>query len=109
MSILNVQKLVKRYPAFELKEVSFSLDNGRITGFIGRNGAGKTTTIKSMLGMIHPDNGTVKYFGKPFLVMKLRSSGVSAIPPEPSRSMTEDRSSYQRARETSSDYRVDSA
>ena len=66
MSILNVQKLVKRYPAFELKEVSFSLDNGRITGFIGRNGAGKTTTIKSMLGMIHPDNGTVEYFGKPF-------------------------------------------
>lgn len=66
MSILNVQKLVKRYPAFELKEVSFSLDSGRITGFIGRNGAGKTTTIKSMLGMIHPDNGTVEYFGKPF-------------------------------------------
>ena len=66
MSIVNVQDLVKKYPSFELKDVSFSLDSGRITGFIGRNGAGKTTTIKSMLGMIHPDSGTVDYFDKPF-------------------------------------------
>ncbi len=66
MSIVNVQGLVKKYPSFELKDVSFSLDSGRITGFIGRNGAGKTTTIKSMLGMIHTDSGTIDYFDKPF-------------------------------------------
>lgn len=66
MSIVKVKELVKRYPSFELKDVSFSLESGRITGFIGRNGAGKTTTIKSMLGMVHPDSGSVQYFDKPF-------------------------------------------
>ncbi|MBR6114346.1 MAG: ABC transporter ATP-binding protein [Oscillospiraceae bacterium] len=65
MSIVEVQDLVKRYPAFTLQDVSFRVDAGRITGFIGRNGAGKTTTIKSMLNLIHPDGGSVSYFGKP--------------------------------------------
>ena len=64
--VVEVRDLVKRYPSFELKNVSFSLESGRIAGFIGRNGAGKTTTIKSMIGMVHPDGGTVHYFGKPF-------------------------------------------
>ncbi len=66
MVIAQVRNLMKRYPSFELKDVSFSLESGRITGFIGRNGAGKTTTIKSMLGMVHPDGGELQYFGKPF-------------------------------------------
>ena len=65
--IAEVRNLVKRYPSFELSEVSFCLDSGRITGFIGRNGAGKTTTIKAMLNLLHPDSGEVRYFGKPFL------------------------------------------
>ena len=64
MVIVEVKDLIKKYPSFELKDVSICLESGRITGFIGRNGAGKTTTIKSMLNMIHPDGGTVHYFGK---------------------------------------------
>ena len=55
MSIVEVKKLVKKYPAFELGEVSFDIEEGKITGFSGRNGAGKTTTIKSMLNLIHPE------------------------------------------------------
>ncbi len=65
MSIVEVRNLVKKYPAFELSDVSFNVDAGRITGFIGRNGAGKTTTIKSMFNLIHPDSGEVYYFGTP--------------------------------------------
>ncbi len=65
MGIVEVRDLVKKYPSFELKEASFTVDAGRITGFIGRNGAGKTTTIKAMLNLVHPDSGTVCYFGKP--------------------------------------------
>ena len=64
MSIVEVKKLVKKYPAFELGEVSFDIEEGKITGFIGRNGAGKTTTIKSMLNLIHPESGDIEYFGK---------------------------------------------
>ncbi len=65
MAVVQVQGLVKKYPSFELKEVSFALERGRITGFIGRNGAGKTTTVKAMLNMVHPDGGWVRYFGMP--------------------------------------------
>ena len=36
--IVEVRNLVKRYPSFELNKVSFGLESGRITGFIGRNG-----------------------------------------------------------------------
>lgn len=64
MSICTVNRLCKAYPTFSLKEVSFSLEAGTITGFIGRNGAGKTTTIKSMLNFVHPDSGEIFYFGK---------------------------------------------
>ena len=67
MSIVSVQNLVKEYPNFRLNEVSFRLEKGRITGFIGRNGSGKTTTIKSMLNLVHPDGGRISYFGKPLI------------------------------------------
>ena len=63
MSIVKVQNLNKEYPSFRLKDVSFTIDAGEITGFIGRNGAGKTTTIKSMLNLVHPDSGDIRYFG----------------------------------------------
>ena len=64
MSIVEVRNIVKKYPSFTLSEVSFGIEQGRITGFVGRNGAGKTTTIKAMLNLIHPDSGPVVYFGK---------------------------------------------
>ena len=65
MDIVEVKNVCKTYPGFQLKDVSFSLEEGKITGFIGRNGAGKTTTIKAMLNLIHPDAGEIEYFGLP--------------------------------------------
>ena len=65
MSIVELKDICKAYPAFRLKNVSFALEVGKITGFIGRNGAGKTTTIKSMLNLIHTDSGKISYFGMP--------------------------------------------
>ena len=61
--ILTVRDLVKTYPAFTLDHVSFSLEEGKITGFIGRNGAGKTTTIHSLLGLLSPDSGEIRFWG----------------------------------------------
>ncbi len=63
MNVCEVKGLTKEYPSFALRDVSFSLEAGKITGFIGRNGAGKTTTIKSMLGLLHPSEGEISYFG----------------------------------------------
>jgi len=67
MSIVELKNVCKTYPAFRLKNISFSLEDGKITGFIGRNGAGKTTTIKSMLNLVHTDSGEISYFGMPLI------------------------------------------
>ena len=63
MNVLEVRDLHKAYPAFALKGISFDVPQGAIVGFIGRNGAGKSTTLKSVLGLVHPDGGTVRVFG----------------------------------------------
>ena len=64
MDALVVKKLKKSYKTFELKDVSFSIPQGYIMGFIGENGAGKTTTIKSMLNVINKDSGEITILGK---------------------------------------------
>lgn len=66
MEMLSVQNLCKKYPSFELKNVSFKLEQGYIMGFIGRNGAGKTTTLKAVLNLVHADGGSVVILGKEF-------------------------------------------
>ncbi|ASZ16940.1 MULTISPECIES: ABC transporter ATP-binding protein [Bacillus] len=63
-SILEVTGLNKSYGDFSLSDVSFSLEEDTITGFIGINGAGKTTTIRTMLGLVTKASGTIKFFGK---------------------------------------------
>ena len=55
--------LTKVYPGFRLEKISFELQAGKITGFIGRNGAGKSTTLKSLLHFVHPDAGEAEFFG----------------------------------------------
>ena len=40
---IEVRGLCKRYPDFQLQDVSFTVPAGSIVGFIGENGAGKTT------------------------------------------------------------------
>ena len=66
MNAMEIRGLCKRYPAFELKNVTFSVPQGAVMGFIGRNGAGKSTTIKSILGLVHLDAGHVEIMGKEF-------------------------------------------
>lgn len=63
-NVLEISNLCKKYPSFELKDISFTMKEGSIMGFIGRNGAGKTTTIKSILNFVHPTSGFIKFFGK---------------------------------------------
>ncbi|MEQ8433147.1 MAG: ATP-binding cassette domain-containing protein [Oceanicaulis sp.] len=47
-----------------VKNVTWSARRGDITGFLGPNGAGKTTTLRMALGVISPDSGTARLFGK---------------------------------------------
>lgn len=48
-----------------LKDVSFSIKEGEIFGFLGPSGAGKTTTIKLLTNQLKPDHGTFLILGKP--------------------------------------------
>lgn len=63
---LTIRNLSKHYEKFSLEDVSFSVRQGEIMGFIGRNGAGKTTTLKCLLNFVHPDSGDVAFFGERF-------------------------------------------
>ena len=61
--ILRVKNLNKSYKNFSLTDVSFSLSEGCITGFIGINGAGKTTTLRTILDLVKKDSGNIQFFG----------------------------------------------
>lgn len=65
-NILEVTGLSKSYKNFSLSDVSFTLPEDCVTGFIGVNGSGKTTTIRTILGLAQKDGGTVRIFGKDF-------------------------------------------
>lgn len=61
--MIHINELKKNYKTFSL-DVSLDVEQGCITGLVGRNGAGKSTTIKSILGLVTPDGGTCEVFGK---------------------------------------------
>jgi ABC-2 type transport system ATP-binding protein len=65
-SLLEVHNVTRSYGSRAvLKDVSFSVRGGRITGFVGSNGAGKTTTMRVILGVLAPDSGSVTLDGTP--------------------------------------------
>ncbi|HFJ9275334.1 TPA: ABC transporter ATP-binding protein [Bacillus cereus] len=63
-AVLKVKNLNKAYENFSLKDVTFSLNQDCITGFIGTNGSGKTTTIKAILGLVLKDSGKISFLEK---------------------------------------------
>lgn len=73
MSILELKGVSKHYPSFDLKDVSFSLEKGRIKGFIGRNGAGKTTTLKCIYNLVARDAGEILYEGEDILKIEAKA------------------------------------
>lgn len=62
-NILEVTGLNKSYGDFSLSNVTFTLPEDCITGFIGVNGAGKTTTLRSILRLTTKTSGSIKLFG----------------------------------------------
>ena len=63
MNAIKIKDLQKDYKDFSLNIKNLNVPTGYITGFIGPNGSGKTTTIKSILGMVKPNSGTVEVLG----------------------------------------------
>lgn len=80
--LIQCQDLWKRYGKKEaLRGLDLQLESGRIVGLLGPNGSGKTTLIKTLNGLLCPDQGTVLVGGqKPGVYTK---SIVSYLPDKP--------------------------
>lgn len=61
---IELRSVSKRFPGFEIKNMTFSLPSGCILGLIGKNGAGKSTTIHLIMNMLRKDQGCIKVLGK---------------------------------------------
>jgi ABC-2 type transport system ATP-binding protein len=61
----NLTKTYSRGRVQALAGVNLAIEQGEIFGLIGPNGSGKTTLIGCLLGLLHPDSGTVLINGKP--------------------------------------------
>ncbi|HEX4824907.1 MAG TPA: ABC transporter ATP-binding protein [Candidatus Polarisedimenticolaceae bacterium] len=70
--VVEIKDLVKSFRGHlgigrtvAVEGLSLTVEPGEIFGLLGPNGAGKTTTLKMMLGLLRPDRGTVRLFGRP--------------------------------------------
>ncbi len=59
--MIEVEELKKSFGNLQvLKGMNLSIPSGQATGIVGPNGAGKTTLIKTLLGLVKPDSGTIR-------------------------------------------------
>jgi energy-coupling factor transporter ATP-binding protein EcfA2 len=64
--MLELQGLTRRYgDLVALDDLSFTVAEGQMFGFVGSNGAGKTTAMRIILGVLAPDAGEVRWRGQP--------------------------------------------
>jgi ABC transporter len=64
--VLELQGLTRRYgDLVALDDLSFTVREGQMFGFVGSNGAGKTTAMRIILGVLAPDAGEVRWRGQP--------------------------------------------
>lgn len=64
-NILKIENLSKSYDKnLVLKNINLEIEEGSIFGLIGPNGAGKSTLMKSILGLVKKDSGSISLYGK---------------------------------------------
>lgn len=82
--MLEVKNIQVGYGAIRaLKGISFTVDEGEIVTLIGANGAGKSTTLKTISGLLHPQEGSIIFEGKDISNLQsyeIVSLGISQVP-----------------------------
>ncbi|RYF88833.1 MAG: ABC transporter ATP-binding protein, partial [Chitinophagaceae bacterium] len=64
-AMVSVNNLSKQFDSFQaVSNLSFTVNEGDVYGFLGQNGAGKSTTLRMMLTLIKPSSGSINIFGK---------------------------------------------
>ncbi len=85
-NVIEIDRLTKNYGKHRgVSEVSFQVEEGDIFGFLGPNGAGKSTTIRSMLGLIQFQAGSIHILGRD--IQKNRETVLSEVGYMPSETM----------------------
>jgi ABC-2 type transport system ATP-binding protein len=78
--MIKIKNLTKKYGSkYALKNVSFNVLPGQITGFIGENGAGKSTTLNILLNITHPTSGSATIDNKLYKKYPLPIKKVGAV------------------------------
>ena len=78
--MVTVSSLTKRFgDVVAVKDLTFSLRGGTVTGFLGPNGAGKTTTLRLLLGLAEPTAGEALVFGRRYRDLDQPARRVGAV------------------------------
>ncbi len=77
---IEITGLSKHFGAvLAVDDLSFTVEPGRVTGFLGPNGSGKTTTLRMLLGLVHPSAGTATIAGRNYQDLENPTSTVGAV------------------------------
>jgi ABC-2 type transport system ATP-binding protein len=80
MAPVEIRDLSKRFGRVEaVKDLTFDIEAGRVTGFLGPNGAGKSTTLRALLGLVRPSGGTATFDGRLYEELDRPSTRVGAV------------------------------
>jgi ABC-2 type transport system ATP-binding protein len=78
--VVTADHLSKRFGrVLAVDDLSFRLQHGTITGFLGPNGSGKTTTLRMLLGLVKPTQGTPLLFGQSYARIANPARRVGAV------------------------------
>jgi ABC-2 type transport system ATP-binding protein len=80
MAAIEISAISKRFGSVQaVSDLSFEVEQGRVTGFLGPNGAGKSTTLRILLGLVHADGGDATFDGQHFEQLPHPSAAVGAV------------------------------
>jgi branched-chain amino acid transport system ATP-binding protein len=82
--MLEVESIETAYgPSQVLFGVTFSIRPGEVVTLLGRNGMGKTTTVRSIVGLVPPRAGTIRFEGRPIHRLpsyRVAQTGIALVP-----------------------------
>jgi branched-chain amino acid transport system ATP-binding protein len=82
--MLSVSKLQAGYGTAQvLFDISFDIQAGEVVTLLGRNGMGKTTTIRSIMGLLRPSAGEIRFDGEPLAGLppyRIAQHGIGLVP-----------------------------
>jgi ABC-2 type transport system ATP-binding protein len=80
MTTIEMCRLGKAFgPVRAVRDLTFTVRPGRVTGFLGPNGAGKSTTIRMLLGLVRPDSGDAIIDGRRYSDLPRPAETVGAV------------------------------